>query len=663
MRFNVSRFRGGAWCVVVAAAAAAWLAPTASAGTMKHWICSSPNSFTPTHNSDGWSGGNNGVSGGNTYANCSGGGGSNGITLDMSNVTNPMGPGAGVSYTYTAPEGTSIGTAHLQSYSGVYGTDPNASMGIVLYRGAAAYDGDHVIAQCQRHAGCTALDTSYSEYSIAHYPVNSPVFIASMVCGSGVGAGCAGGYRGYMFINSGWLDLIDNSAPAAGTASGTVVQDAVLRGVETLAVPLTDRGVGVSDVEIRIGDTVVLPRQRLDDNGGRCVPLEDGYAFPVPCKTQLSASLNVNTASASDGSQLLTMTVWDAAGNPATAVSRRVTLDNKLPPRLSGAYAVAAPTVSGDSSVGGTLTATTGTWLDAVSFAHQWQVSDDGTSGWKLLPSAASDRLRPEPGLLDKFVRVAVTASNSEGSATAFSAPRRIEPANSGGGGVVPKPAPKTAADLVPNNGEGGDPRTGRLVPSRKRKSARVAYGKSVRIEGRVVDGAGRPLIGAQIDVFEQIKVKGSSARRVASIRSDKKGRYSYKPKTRSNRTVQLSYSRQRGASIYQSTHELALQVRAGVTLRADDTSIPSFGRVTLRGRVLSSDLPKQGVVVQVRARDGRRWLKVGNPRTNSKGQFTWKWKFDKVRRGTVPFQVRVLRTGDLPAMTNESRTVRVRIG
>jgi hypothetical protein len=146
-------------------------------------------------------------------------------------------------------------------------------------------------------------------------------------------------------------------------------------------------------------------------------------------------------------------------------------------------------------------------------------------------------------------------------------------------------------------------------------------------------------------------------------VKTDAKGQYSYKPAAHSNRVVQLQYSRQHGASIYQSTHALKLTVRASVTLRAERTRIPSFGTVTLRGRVLASDLPKSGIKLQMRAIDGNRELKIGNPRTNAQGEFTWKWKFSELRHATVPFYVRILRTGDLPALTNKSRVVRVRVG
>lgn len=648
--------------------------PAAQAGTMRQWVCVTDGQV-PTNNTQGWVGSNRNVPGGFVSADCSGVNTSR-ILGDMSAVATGIGAGSGLQWTYTAPPSTSISTAHLYMGGAVYNDDHGASMGLVIYRGGELYDGDHVLDQCQRFTGCSFLqmDAQLSNTKVP-YTVNAPVFVASIGCGSGVGAGCAGGFRGEIRVNGGYFNLVDDHAPTTGAPTGTATQAGALNGAETLVFSAADQGVGVSDVEVKIGNAVVLPRQRLDHNGGKCNPVESGYLWPVPCKTSVGATLNLDTTRAADGaSQLLTATIWDAAGNATTAESRRVTIDNKLPPRIASG-AASLPQISGEPKVGGTLTASNGTWVNATSYARQWQMSDDGLSSWKLIAGETATTLKPTAALQGKFVRVAVTASSVEGSTTASSAVRQIElipvtpttpvalTTPSGGTGGT-NPANPTLAELIADNGTSGNPATGRLVPSRTKSSKTVNYGKTVRVEGTVVDAAGKPVVGAQIDVFELVKVNGAQRRAVGSVTSDANGAYVFKPKAQSSRTVELSYSRQRGAAVYQSTHTLQLTVRAGVSLRAEDASVRSFGTVVLRGRVLVSDLPKQGTLVQVRAggKSGR-WLTVGTPRTDSSGKFSWRWKFTNIRRGSVPFQVRLLRTGDLPAATNTSRTVRVRIG
>lgn len=535
---------GAALLTVVFAA----LSASAHAGTMRHWVCVTDGGV-PTANIAGWVGTNQNAPGGNAYSDC-GNANPMGLRADMTAITGGMTNGNGVAYTYTAPSGTTISTARLQIYGVVNGDDQAASMGIVLYRGGQAYDGDHVLTQCQRFTGCTNLPTTAVTYG-----VNSPVFMAWVGCGTGTpGASCGGGNRGEVRVQRGFMNLVDDTPPTVGGQGGTVMQDVALRGTESFTFSAGDVGVGVSDVEVRIDDTVIVPRQKIDNNDGKCLPVEGGYLWPVPCKTSVAATAQLDTTKVADGAHTLTATVWDAAGNATSAVSRRITVQN------------------------------------------------------------------------------------------------------------TPAPGPGSS-ELVSNNGQGGDPSTGKLEPKRKRKSARVDYGKTVRVEGRAVDAAGRPLVGAQVDVFEQVQVKGSTMRLIQSLTTDEKGGYSYKSQPRSSRHVEVRYSRQRGANVYQSTHAVKVAVRAKVTLSAKRTSIPSYGTVVLRGRVLVDDLASGGTLVQVRARDGNRWLKVGTPRTDASGRFEWKWKFKRVRHGAITFQVRLLRTGDLPAETNVSRNVRVRIG
>lgn len=541
------------WGAIVAALLASVVAAgPASAGTMKHWVCLSP-SGEPTKNIAGWVASNRGVAGGNAYSSCGTRAGG-GLISDMTAVTNALDNGKGIIYTYTAPPGTSISTANLKFNGYVTGPDQAASMGIVLYRGSERYDGNGVIDQCQYFAGCSTYTPE------GNYEVGADAFIAFLGCGTGTpGATCGPGNRGSLAIQRGAMNLVDSAPPTVSNPGGTVMQDLPLRGTETLTFSAADVGVGVSDVEVKLGDAVLVRRQLLDVNDGKCIPVDGGYAWPVPCKASVAASLSIDTTKVADGPQTLTATVWDAAGNPVSAISRRVNV------------------------------------------------------------------------------------------------------ANAAGSGSTPT-AP-TINDLVSDNGQGGDPSTGTLVPSRKRERTRVGHGETVRVQGHVRDAAGRPIVNAQVDVYEQVSVKGATPQLVGSVTSDDKGGYAYKAKPRSSRLVELRYSRQRGATIYQSTHALDVSVRASITLRADRASIPSYGKVTLRGRVVLDHLPKGGALLQIRARDGKRWLKVGTPRTDPSGKFSWTWKFRKVRRGAVVFQARLLQTGDVPGVANNSRSVRIRIG
>lgn len=628
-------------------------ASTASAGTMKHWVCSTT-SGTRTHNSEGWSGTNNGVPNGNASVDCSSYYNA-GLKADMNNVSNFMPPGAGVFWTYTAPAGTIISTAHLNIYGAVYYDDNGASMGVVIYRGAKAYDADHVLDQCQRWAGCSFLNLDASlNGTLINYNVNSPVFISSIECGSGVGAGCQGGYRGESTVTGGYFNLQDNAAPIAGVPSGTAIGDPVLKGTETLAVPITDVGVGITDVEIKIGNSTVLPRQPLDTNGGRCVPLEGGYIYPQPCKTSISASLNVDTTKTGDGTQPLTMTVWDAAGNPTTAVSRNVTIDNVPPPS-----ALRPPTTSVEEVVpvvGDVATATDGQWAGAsVKVSRRWQRSTDGEK-WENI-EATQPTYRLDDSDLGKFIRVVVTATNAEGTTTVASA-RPDARVQQQGAGIKGPPAPGAEGDLGAN-GSGGNLSTGRLVNSRKSRTLKVSYGRKAKITGRLIDSAGHAIAGAKLDVYETRSSKGSVRAKTGSIITNDKGEYEYRPKTTASKKIDLAYAGTFGGAGYTDTLSVSLEVRAWVTLKTSRKSARRGSPVRLFGRV-HGELPKRGVLIQLRALTGTEVIEFKNARTDSKGRFSYVRRFKNA--GPFYFRAKMIAAGDVALASGESKVAKLRI-
>lgn len=77
---------------------------------------------------------------------------------------------------------------------------------------------------------------------------------------------------------------------------------------------------------------------------------------------------------------------------------------------------LSVPTISGNTA-GAAITSTNGTWTGSpTAYSYKWQVSDDGLTGWADIGGATSATYTPDSGDEDKFVRVQVTAINSNGS-------------------------------------------------------------------------------------------------------------------------------------------------------------------------------------------------------------------------------------------------------
>jgi hypothetical protein len=81
-----------------------------------------------------------------------------------------------------------------------------------------------------------------------------------------------------------------------------------------------------------------------------------------------------------------------------------------------------SPSISGQPREGRTLTAENGSWANSpASFAYQWQQCDPSGAGCNPISGATSKSYRVAPGDADHTLKVAVTASNPDGSATATS--------------------------------------------------------------------------------------------------------------------------------------------------------------------------------------------------------------------------------------------------
>ena len=85
------------------------------------------------------------------------------------------------------------------------------------------------------------------------------------------------------------------------------------------------------------------------------------------------------------------------------------------------------PTVSGTPTVGGTLTASSGSWAGStpMSFSYRWQRCNSGGGKCNNL-QATPQTYKPVNGDVGRTLRVSVTASNSDGSANAVSAPSAV---------------------------------------------------------------------------------------------------------------------------------------------------------------------------------------------------------------------------------------------
>jgi hypothetical protein len=86
------------------------------------------------------------------------------------------------------------------------------------------------------------------------------------------------------------------------------------------------------------------------------------------------------------------------------------------------------PTISGSAVVGGTLTASPGSWSGStpMSFGYRWQRCNANGNKCDNIGKARSQSIRLGQGDVGHTLRVSVTATNSDGSSNAVSAPSAV---------------------------------------------------------------------------------------------------------------------------------------------------------------------------------------------------------------------------------------------
>jgi len=108
----------------------------------------------------------------------------------------------------------------------------------------------------------------------------------------------------------------------------------------------------------------------------------------------------------------------------------------------SGPVNTAPPTVTGDASIGGALTANPGTWngVAPISFKYQWLICGTDGNACHDVSGATSQSYQPSKNDVGNTIRVKVTATDSSGSTDTTSVPSALITATSTAG------CPKLAA-------------------------------------------------------------------------------------------------------------------------------------------------------------------------------------------------------------------------
>jgi hypothetical protein len=181
---------------------------------------------------------------------------------------------------------------------------------------------------------------------------------------------------------------------------------------------------------------------------------------------------------------------------------------------------------------------------------------------------------------------------------------------------------------------------------------------RAIVVSGRLLDGQGRPIAHASLDVLQQ--VDGAAAPMVVEHgATGVDGTFSVRLRGGPSRLIEVGYRAFSRDANYAALGRIKETVAAGVRLRISPTRTGSEGMILLSGTV-EGPIPRQGTIVDLLVHYRGRWEPFRTPRTNRRGRFRVLYQFEG-GVGHFPFRAEVPggQTG-FPFGSGESRVVNV---
>ena len=542
-----------------------------------------------------------------------------------------VGVGSEETLRYTPPAGSTLigGAVYVSLYAD--GGGYNASGTAVAYTPEFAYNASNVFFQCAR--GLTPCANGSNDFSgVLGIPGGrgGELFL-SAGCGGAPGYSCdEGGSNGaWSLVQLWWANLVlaNSSAPTAAGISGTLL-GAGARGTQELTFTASDpQGPGVYAVVAQLdGQTVYVATP--DTNGGGCVAVGASagalmFDSNQPCKQSESVDLPINTALVTDGQHTLKVTLEDAAGNVSTAYNGTISTDNA--PATTVAPSITTP---GLVFAGTTLYAQSGAWsappgAGSIAYAYQWQDCDPQGSNCQAIAGAQNASYTAGPSDIGHTLRVLVSASDNDGSASATSAATSAVLSLQGTG--TPNGAGATEAAQLRLGLSGTISRT-------------FAH-RAVTLTGRLFGSKEQPIGGAILEVLQRV----AGSQRLPLIRyprTSSDGSFKVLVPAGPSRLIEVVYRAFSEDPNYTTQANLEESVGAGVKLNVSPRHTNPNGTIVLSGQV-DGPLPPHGVVVELLVHYLGQWGPFRTARTGTKGRFRVAYQFQGAL-GRFPFRAEV---------------------
>ena len=193
----------------------------------------------------------------------------------------------------------------------------------------------------------------------------------------------------------------------------------------------------------------------------------------------------------------------------------------------------------------------------------------------------------------------------------------------------------------------------------------RQALGSKVNLYGRLLSVQGAPVADAPVQISTRPRYAEGTWTVAKTVDTDSAGDWTARLSGGPSRVIKARYL---GSDDTEpATSKIRLTVPAKIRLRISPHVLPWTGAVTIRGHLVGSYIPHDGVALRllVRYPHAAQWTVLEALRTNQHGAFHFQWSYN-AGRGVITYPFRISSTAtesDYPYAAGTSRTVRVTFG
>jgi hypothetical protein len=209
-------------------------------------------------------------------------------------------------------------------------------------------------------------------------------------------------------------------------------------------------------------------------------------------------------------------------------------------------------------------------------------------------------------------------------------------------------------------NGTSCDDHAQLIQTNRQRAGFTCHYSRSrLTLAGRLLDHAGTPISGGQVQLQEQPSEAGAVLKQVGIVSTDQNGAWAFKVPYGPSRLLRVAYYSHIKDTTPATQLDYHERVYAAVLLHAPRHA--RLGRaVIFHGRLAGGFIPSPGEQLQIEIFYAHRWRTIEVLRTDKHGRFAYRYIFTVGAGSSYLFRAGVRSSPAYPFLDSNSRPVRI---